>query len=100
MAKLHIKVDHKLTQEVALKRIKKLLQDVKKQYGNKITDLKETWKGNKGTFSFSAMNYDISGTLEVKKDSAELGGYIPWSLGLFKGKIEKMIRERAEKLLS
>jgi hypothetical protein len=100
MASLHIKVDHNLTQEEALKRIKKLLQDVKDQYGDKISDLKENWKGNRGTFSFSAMNYDISGTLEVKKDSAELDGEIPWALGLFKGKIEKMIKEKAEDLLN
>ena len=99
MAKLHIKINHKLTEEEALKRIKKLLKEVKDQYGDKISDLKEMWKGNKGTFSFSAMNYDVSGTLEVKKNSAELDAEMPWALGLFKGKIEDMIRERADELL-
>lgn len=99
MAKINIVVDHKLTKDEALKRIKKLLKEVKEEHGDKISDLKESWKGNKGTFSFSAMKYDISGTLEVTDKNVELDGDVPWSLGLFKGKIEKMIRDRAEGLL-
>ncbi|MDQ3014923.1 MAG: polyhydroxyalkanoic acid system family protein [bacterium] len=99
MAKINIIIPHKLTQDEALKRVKKLLKEVKAEHEDKISDLKESWKGNKGTFSFSAMKYDISGTLEVTEKCAELDGDIPWPLGLFKGKIEKMIRERAEKLL-
>ncbi len=99
MAQIHILVKHKLTQAEALKRIKKLLKEVKDEYGDKISDLKEIWKGNDGEFSFKAMRYDISGTLEVTEKHAELNGEIPWSLGLFKGKIRNMIRERAQELL-
>ncbi|MBX4198395.1 polyhydroxyalkanoic acid system family protein [Candidatus Parcubacteria bacterium] len=99
MAKIKMKINHKLTEAEALKRIKKLLSEVKDEYGSKITGLREKWKENKGEFAFSIMNYDILGTLEVTSKDAELEGDIPWSLGLFKKRIEKIIKERAQKLL-
>ncbi len=37
--------------------------------------------------------------IHVKKYTILIDGEIPWSLGLFKGKIEKTIRERAQALL-
>jgi hypothetical protein len=99
MAKIHIEVKHKLTEAEALKRIKKLLKEVKDEYGGKISNLKEKWQGTEGTFSFQVLKYPISGTLNVTGKNVELEGDIPWSLGLFKGKIEKIIKERAEDLL-
>jgi hypothetical protein len=99
MAKIYIEVKHKLTQAEALKRIKKLLKEVKAEHGDNISELKEEWKGNNGDFSFKVLKYNISGTLEVTEKYAELNAEIPWSLGLFKGKIEKMIKERARELL-
>src|SRR6478735_8744449 len=58
---LDFSIPHKLTQEEALKRIKHLLSDAKRDHSDKIDKLEEHWEGNKGTFSFSAKGYDISG---------------------------------------
>jgi hypothetical protein len=99
MAKISITVNHKLPKAEALKRIKKLLAQVKKEYGDKISNLKEEWQGSEGTFSFKVLNHAISGSLKVSEKKAELEGDIPWSLGLFKRKIEGTIKERAEELL-
>ncbi|MEK7630394.1 MAG: polyhydroxyalkanoic acid system family protein [Patescibacteria group bacterium] len=100
MAKLNITITHRLNQDEALNRIKTLLDDVKHQFGDKISDLYEEWDGNAGKFSFSAMGFSVSGTLIVKPQEIELSGNLPFAASFFKGKIELTIRERAESLLA
>src|ERR1700756_2275277 len=100
MPTLEMTIPHNLPQEEALKRIKNLLSETKREHGDKIQNLEETWSGNEGNFSFKAMGYDISGTLTVKPSSVELHGKIPFAVSLFKGKITKAINEKAKELLS
>lgn len=100
MAKLNMAVSHRLTQDEAVKRIKTLLGEVKNQFTDKISDLREEWDGNTGKFSFSVMGSSISGTLTVKPLEVELSGNLPFVASFFKGKIESTIRERAETLLA
>ncbi len=100
MAKLNMAVSHRLAQDEALRRIKTLLGEVKNQFADKISDLREEWSGNTGTFSFSAMGFSVSGTLTVKPSEVELCGNFPFAAMFFKGKIESTIRERAETLLA
>ncbi len=99
MATINLELNHSLTEKEALKRIKNLIRDVEVQYKDKLQDIKESWKGNKGSYQFSIKGYDIGGTIEVKKYIIAIDGDIPWSLGIFKGKIERIIRERAQSLL-
>ena len=93
-------IPHSLPQEKALERIKKLLSETKRDHGDKIQDLRENWSGNEGVFSFTAQGYAISGTLIVKPSSIELNGKIPFAVSLFKGRITKMIDEKAAELLA
>lgn len=99
MATMEISIDHKLSEAEALKRIKKLLGETKKQYGDIVTDLTEKWQGNKGIFSFTAKGYTVSGTVLVTAGKVLLEGEISWALSLFRGKIEKIIKDRAKALL-
>jgi hypothetical protein len=100
MAGLEMIIKHHLTQDEALKRIKNLLGETKKDHGDKIENLEETWNGNVGTFSFTAQGFDISGTLIVKASTIELSGKIPFAVSLFKGKITRAIDDKAAELLS
>ena len=100
MPKLNLQVKHSLQSDEALKRIRTLLSEVKNQYSDKISNLSEKWSGNVGEFSFDAMGLSVSGTLEVKADSIDLKGNLPFAASFFRGKIESTIRERAEKLLA
>jgi hypothetical protein len=99
MAVIKMSVDHHLSEAEALKRIKKLLGETKKQYGDLVTDLKEKWQENKGTFSFSAKGYTVSGTVLVTEGKVDLEGEVPRALSLLRGKIEKIIKDRAKTLL-
>lgn len=100
MASLNMSIPFSIPQEEALKRIKNLLTETKKEHGDKIDNLKEQWNGNVGTFSFTAKGYDISGTLTVQRSTIELDGKIPFAVSLFKGAITKAINEKATELLA
>ena len=100
MANLNMSMNHRLSQDEALRRIKTLLDDVQKQYADKITNLKESWTGPIGKFSFSAMGFNVSGTLVVKPATVELAGDLPFAAKFFKGRIESTIRTRATELLA
>ena len=100
MPKLYMTITHHLSQDEALKRIKGLLGDVKTQFADKISDLRERWNGNAGGFSFSAKGLSVSGTLTVKPSEVELFGDLPFAATFFRGKIESTIRERAGRLLA
>jgi hypothetical protein len=100
MPKLKIIVPHQLTQEEALRRTRGLLDEVKKQFADKISNVCEEWEGNNCKFSFSAMGLPTSGTLTVKPSEVELSGNLPLAAALLRTKIESTIRERAEKLLA
>jgi hypothetical protein len=100
MPKMSIVVPHSLTQEEALTRVQRLLGDMKQQYGDQISELNETWSGNRGEFSFKAMGFATSGTLAVTPSQLELDGSLPFAAMPFKSKIESTIRERAQKLLA
>ena len=100
MPKLNMTVPHHLSQDEALKRIQGLLNNVRTQFADKISDLHEEWNDNVGTFSFSAMGMPVSGTLIVKPSEVELSGDLPFLAALYKSKIESTIRQQAETLLS
>jgi len=100
MPKLNMVVPHRLSQDEALRRIKGLLGEVKTQFTDKISDLREEWRGNTGEFSFSAMGFSVSGTLAVNPSEVKLSANLPFAAMFFKGRIESTIRERAEALLA
>ena len=100
MPKLNIVVPHELSSNEAKWRIKALLGEVKKQFADKITNLREQWNGNTATFSFSVVGLSVSGVLMVKGSEVELSGNLPFAVAFFKRKIESTSRERAESLLA
>ena len=99
MPSLDFAIPHKLTQDEALKRIKQLLTDVKRDHGDMIENLQENWEDNKGSFSFSAKGYEISGELIVQPDSIDIHSKVPFALTLVKGMITSMISQKANELL-
>ena len=100
MPSFNMAVSHSLSQDEAVKRIKRLLNGVKTQFADRISDLHEEWDGNTGTFNFSAMGFPVSGTLTVNTSQVEISGNLPFAAMLFKKKIESTIKDRAETLLA
>lgn len=99
MPKSNISVQHSLTQEEALRRIKTLMANVKAQHAGEISDLKESWTGNGGSFSLKAKGFSVKGTLGVTSSNAQVSLDLPFAALPRKGKIENSIRQEAEKAL-
>jgi hypothetical protein len=99
MPKMNVTVPHEIGREEAVARLKNLLGDMKAQYGDKISDLREDWTSDGGTFSFKAMGFKIAGALKVSENEMRVDGDFPWAAKPFQGQVETVIRERAERLL-
>jgi hypothetical protein len=100
MPQMSVVVPHNLSQDEARARIQNLLNDLKAQYGDRFSDLQESWSDHEGRFALKAMGFNVSGTLSVKPSEVELTGDLPFAAAPFKGRIEEVIRERAQRLLS
>jgi hypothetical protein len=99
MSHFNMSVPHQLSQEEALKRIQGLLGETKKEHGDKISNLQEKWDGNTGDFSFTIMGFAVAGSLTVMPASIDIDAQLPLAASFFKGKIEKLISEKAAQLL-
>ena len=100
MAKINVTIPHTQPRLEALTRIKGLLAEVGKQYGDQVSDLEENWDHNVGTFSFNILGMSVSGTLTVGDSDVVLDGTIPLAAVLWKKKIIATVTERANKLLA
>ena len=100
MPKMSIVVPHRLSPDEALGRIKGLLADLKTQHQGQFSDLKEQWSDHRGEFSAKAMGFNVSGWVEVRPTEVTLEGDLPFAAMPFKGRIESLVRERAETLLA
>ncbi|MFT3750486.1 MAG: polyhydroxyalkanoic acid system family protein [Agriterribacter sp.] len=100
MSSLNINIPHSLPKEEALARIKGLLQQVRDEQANVVSNVQENWEGDKGAFSFSAMGFDLSGLIDVNENGVDINADLPFAVSLFKGKIKEVITEKATQLLS
>jgi hypothetical protein len=100
MPKIKLSVPHRLGQDEAKTRISKLISDSRGQFGDKVTDLKESWSGNVETFSFRAMGFEIDGQLNVQPAEVGIDVNLPWAAIPFKGMVESEILKHARELLA
>jgi hypothetical protein len=100
MPSMKVSVPHSLDPDEAVRRIKNLVGDVKKQFADQVSDVKEDWSGHHGTFSFKAMGFEIAGTVDIHPTEVRIEGNLPFAASLFKGRIESAIQEKARKLLA
>src|SRR3954451_255472 len=100
MPTINLSVPHHLSQDDAIKRIKQLLDKLKTEHADRISDLREDWAGNVGTFSFSALGFAVSGTAAVTPTDVQLSANLPFAASFFKTRIEETIRDRATELLA
>ena len=91
MPSFNTEVPHQLGQEEATQRLKNLLDQVRKQYKDFVTDLHGDWANNVLTFSLKTYGFTIDGTLTVEDELARLSGNLPFAALAFRGKIEQSI---------
>ncbi len=93
-------VPNPLSQEAATAKLKNFMGTVKEHYGDKISNLEESWEENKLNFSFTTFGFAISGVMEIEEEKVALQGTLPFAAMAFKGQIEETIRTELEKQLN
>jgi hypothetical protein len=73
---------------------------VRDRYGSHVDNLRENWTNHTFTFGFKAMGMGISGTVQVEDASVKLKTELPLAAMLFKGSIERQIRQELSGLLA
>lgn len=100
MPKMSVTVPHSLGQAEALARVQTMIGGLKRQYGDQLSELQEQWTGPDGQFSLKAMGFHVSGRVHVSDRDLTLDGDLPLMAAPFKGQIEQMVRQEAERLLA
>jgi hypothetical protein len=100
MPNLNMVIPHQLLPEEVLIRIKKMLNKIKDENPDKISEVKEQWTGYTGEFSFTAQSFLFYGKITVEPFQIKLDAELPLVAMIFKGKIEETIRKEAERLLT
>ena len=72
---------------------------LKARYGDKVSDLEESWDGNVLSFSGSGMGQSISGTVTVNAGAVAVELDLPFAAMLMKGKIESTVRSEVSRVL-
>ena len=99
MAKFNIVVPHALPQGEALRRVQGEIESLKVQFGDKVGDLRDSWRNDTYLFEGVIMGVSVSGVILVKPSQIEIATTLPWLAMPFKGQIETAIRERLRTLL-
>ena len=100
MPSIQITIHHKLTEHEAMARIKHLVTKLEHEHGDKVSDIQEEWHARSGKFSFSFHGMNFAGTMNLHPGTVEIHGKIPLAVALFRGKIKKVIKEKADELLA
>ncbi|MGA2748066.1 MAG: polyhydroxyalkanoic acid system family protein [Verrucomicrobiota bacterium] len=100
MPKINLSVPHSLGQEEAKRRITGLIAQCRDQFAGKISDVAEAWNGYVDTFSFRAMGFGVSGTLDVQPASISIAMTIPLAAFALKARIESEILNHARQALA
>jgi hypothetical protein len=100
MPKINLSVPHNLGQEEAKRRISGLLADSRARFADKISEPTESWNGYIDQYSFKAMGFSVSGTLDVQPSQVHVEMNIPFAAYPMKGRIESEIVAHARELLA
>jgi hypothetical protein len=100
MPRLNVSVKHNLGKEEATRRIKHLIDEMKNQIGDTVSNVQESWIDNTATFSFHVMGMAVEGALYVEPLQVQLVGKLPIAALPFKAKLQKDLECKARQLLA
>jgi hypothetical protein len=99
MPRISLSVPHCLQEEEAKKRIVGFIAQARHQVSG-VHELKETWAGNVGCYSFRAVGFLVEGRIEVHDQALNVEIDFPFAALPWKSKAENEIRTQAVALLT
>jgi hypothetical protein len=99
MPKITLDIPHNHGKEASLEKLKTFLERVKQKYADKVSSMEGEWQENVLNFAMTTFGITIKGSLTVEETVAKFVGDIPFAAMMFKGQIEKGIRDELERCL-
>jgi len=100
MSSISVTVPHQLDPQEAVQRIQIALANAEQTYGDRLQEWDFQWAEGVLAYRFQAMGMTIQGTMTVEPNQVVVQAELPSSAWLFRGMIEKQIRQRLSDLLS
>ena len=100
MPKVNVSVSHALETQEAKRRVADAIAQAHREHGDLASDISHGWNEETFTFSFTTYGFAVSGLLEIQSRQALFHCNLPLAAMMFKGKVEKSVREELSKLLS
>lgn len=100
MPSYSVSVQHGLGQATARQRVESFLESVLRDYAEHVSNMDGQWTENRLAFRFVTSGLSISGLLEVEERLVAVSGPLPLAAVLFRGRIERQIRDELQQLLS
>jgi len=100
MPSLSMSVAHGLDQEGATRRLKDRFDAIKETYREHIHGLQEAWEQNVLTFGFTTFGVAVRGKVTAEPSEVKVVAELPLTAMIFKGTIEKQIRDELSRILA
>ncbi len=99
MPKLNFAIPHSLSKEDARHKLERFAESMKGKFQDQVSELEESWEGDKLNFGFKTFGISIQGDIAVGESDLAVVCELPFSAMLFKGKIESGMREQLGRLM-
>ena len=100
MPKLNFTIPHGQSEEDARRRLMQFSDGLREKFQDRISDLQESWAGDRLDFSFSTFGIRVQGNITVGPSDLAVLCELPFSAMMFKGKIESEVREQLVRVMS
>jgi putative polyhydroxyalkanoate system protein len=93
-------IPHQLTRAEAKRRIQNQVDVVRRHYGHVLTNIKESWTGDKMAFALSALGHSITGDVTVEDQAVHVRVALPVLLQMLATMLKPEIEGEGRYLLS
>lgn len=100
MQKLTASIPHQLTRAEARRRIQDQIAQLRREHGDLLGGLRESWEGDAMTFTAAVMGQSISGRVDVEDQAVRVEVALPWLLAALAGGARQQIEQQGRRLLA
>ncbi len=95
MAKFNIAVDHELTRQDAVLKLRTFSDSLRSEVHGHVSEVEEQWDENGNlSFSFRALGFKVSGQMVTCETQVTVVGTLPFAALPFRGAIESQVAKK------
>jgi putative polyhydroxyalkanoate system protein len=100
MKNLTVSIPHRLTRAEVKQRIRDEVAKLRREHAALLTELRDTWTGDRMDFFVSAVGQSITGFLVVEDQAVQVEVELPWMLALLAGTVKERVEQQGRRLLA